>query len=316
MTQTNAMRQLITTLLPEHQISRIDQQQMLVTLGNLTSLSVWYYRQAAHAQTVVRALQLLHGESGIPQLWAADPHGRISGQSAVIVDAPQGQPLANLAGRLNHDQAYAVGRQLGTLVSRVHLTQCEAHGSLVAGARFDAGQAHLLARFAESGIRLQEAGIASASDINEMHTLLAALSADTQGAPVLICGDIDPQSVLVERVGKSLQVRQLTSWSSAFAGRPAAEHVRLLDRFGGADWFSLRVGYGEAYDESVQRPTDQLRESAMQAEHIGWAMTKAGAYARRNDRDRAHAHWTQVTRWLTNLDTDTNDPLFTSENEG
>jgi hypothetical protein len=314
MTQINAMRQLITTLLPEHQISRIDQQQLIVTLGNQTQLSIWFYRQVAHAQTVVQALQMLHGESGIPQMWAADPHGRITGQPAVIVDAPQGQPLANLAGRLNHDQAYAVGRQLGSMVSRLHLMQYEQHGSLAGAARFDDAQTHLLARFQESGIRLQEAGIASASDINEMYTLLVALSGQVSGPAVLICGDIDPQSVLVERVGKSLQVRQLTSWSSAFGGRPAAEHVRVLDRFGGAEWFSLRVGYGEAYDESAQRPTDQLRESALQAEHIVWAMTKAGAYARRNDRDRAHLHWAQVTRWLTNLEND--NPLLTPEDEG
>jgi len=43
-------------------------------------------------------------------------------------------------------------------------------------------------------------------------------------------------------------------------------------------------------------------------------MTKAGAYARRNDRDRAHLHWAQVTRWLTNLEND--NPLLTPEDEG
>lgn len=311
-----AVHQLINTLLPEHSIQRSDPAQQLVMLADGSQVRVWVYRQIAHARTVVTALQTIVDEPAVPQLWGADVHGRIMGQAAVVVSNPVGTPLSAGQGRIGHTQLHAIGVHLGEILGRVHLHQVGSFGRLGqpaphttwADSQRDALQAALAT--------LQHAGVATAADADTIAQTVTPLLGADDAPPVLVCGDIDPDSVWIARTGNQWRISALTAWSSASGSRPVAEHVRLLDRFGHADWFSLRVGYGEAYDALTTRPADQLREAVLQPERILWQLRQAATAGQRGDRTRAHTLYQMVLRWSHALrDNTTSDP-FNDHYEG
>lgn len=311
-----AVHQLIHTLLPEHTVQRSDPAQQLVMLRNGNQVRVWRYRQAAHARTVVTALQTLADEPVVPQLWGADIHGRIMGQAAVVVSNPVGTPLSAGQGRIGHTQLHAIGVQLGEILGRVHLHQVAAFGRLGqptphatwVACQHDALHAALTT--------LQHDGVATAADADTIAQTLTPLFVADDAPPVLVCGDIDPDSVWVERTGNQWRISALTAWSSASGSRPVAEHVRLLDRFGHPDWFALRVGYGERYDELTTRPADQLREAALLPERMLWQLRQAAAASQRGDRTRTHTLYQAILRWSHALhDSTTTDP-FSDHHEG
>jgi len=292
------LHQLITQLLPEHRIQRIDEMQRLVVLADGTRVTVWQYRHAAHARTVVSALNVLGADPAIPHLWGADGEGRILGHPAVVVSAPRGAPLANYQGQLGQGQLHALGVQLGEILGRVHLHQLPGFGRL---GHHDEAPSWLQYRqqaLVASMATLQADGIATAAESAAMiQVITAAFAHDDTSTAVLMCGDVDPASVWVERSGTTVRITALSAWSSASGSRPVAEHVRLLDRFHHPDWFSLRVGYGESYDALSNRPADQLREAVLLPERMLWQLRQASNASQRSDRTRAHTLYQMVLRW-------------------
>ena len=296
------LHQLITQLLPEHRIQRIDEMQRLVVLGDGTRVTVWQYRHAAHASTVVSALHILGAESAIPQLWGADREGRITGHPSVVVTTPRGTPLANLQGQLGQGQLHALGVQLGEILGRVHLHQLPGFGRLGQHDEAPSWRQYRQQALTASMATLQADGIATPAESDTIVLVItAALAHDDTSTAVLMCGDVDPASVWVERNGTTVRITALTAWSSASGGRPVAEHVRLLDRFSHPDWFSLRVGYGESYDALSNRPADQLREAVLLPERMLWQVRQASNASQRGDRTRAHTLYQMVLRWSQSL---------------
>lgn len=311
-----AVQRLITTLLPEHTVHRIDAAQHTAVLADGSQVSVWLYRQSAHAHTVVTALQTLTDESVIPLLLGADVHGRILGQPAVLVTRPLGTPLEQWQGRLSHAQLHTLGTQLGEIVGRVHLHQVPAFGRLGAPGAPSTWHDTQAEALQTAIATLVADGIAEDAEATTLADGIAAHLQPDDAPAVLICGDIDPASVWVERTGQTLRISALTAWSSASGARPVAEHVRILDRFGHPDWFSLRVGYGEAYDALTTRPNDQLREAVLMPERTIWQLRQAAHASQRRDHTRAHQQYHAVVRWYAALSTPLDSDTFTDTNEG
>ncbi|MBX0330619.1 phosphotransferase, partial [Oscillochloris sp. ZM17-4] len=92
--------------------------------------------------------------------------------------------------------------------------------------------------------------------------LAESLAGSGQGA-CLVHGDLRPERVLLRRRERGWRVAGLVGWGFAQGWRPGWDHACLMEHFAGADYFSLRVGYGNAYDETTERRYDQLREFAL-----------------------------------------------------
>ena len=81
------------------------------------------------------------------------------------------------------------------------------------------------------------------------------------------------RTLVIARIELVRRIRSRSALVSAFVG-PLAMAVVISLSFGGNDvsfdigvadnaYFSLRVGYGNAYDETTERRYDQLREFAL-----------------------------------------------------
>jgi aminoglycoside phosphotransferase (APT) family kinase protein len=92
---------------------------------------------------------------------------------------------------------------------------------------------------------------------------LAANLAGSGQAASLVHGDLRPERVLLRRREGGWRVVGLVGWGYAQGWRPGWDHAALMEHFAGPDYFGLRVGYGNAYDESTERRYDQLREFAL-----------------------------------------------------
>jgi hypothetical protein len=292
-------------LIPEQQIARYDAQQHRATLADGTVLAVWHYRQPRQAATVVAATQLCAAEDVAPRVWGADVAGQLCGTPCVVVTAPQGQLLATLAERLSHTQLHQLGQQLGQIVAHIHGIPVTHYGSLSGDDVAPDARTALWQRISQAGQQLEVAQIATASAIAAVCQQIMAVPMSTPPSPVLVCGDIDPESIWVTKSGSNYRISMLSSWSAARGSWPGSEHVRVLANFAAEQWFSLRVGYGEAYDEAAPLAYNHVRESAVLAERLGLLMSQAANAASRGDRNRASQHWNVLQRWCAQLQPET-----------
>lgn len=286
---------ILRVLLPMHDIVRYDNSTPSITLRDGRQVAVWSYRQQTSARTCVAALDRLNGDSAVPGLWGADVNGQLCGTPLVLADMPRGQVLTDVAPLLTSDQRYALGQHIGQLVARWHGVTFAGFGAL-----YDATQPLITIRdqrIAQAIATLAEAQIAPLAELQALVPTIDALYHIPSTNAVLVCGDIAPDTVWVERQGARWHVTSITSWSSAHAGLASAEHVRLHHHFDGEQWFALRVGYGEAYDEHTPKAGMQLREHALRGERVIYTLQRAAAAARRGDRDRAHPLLALVQRW-------------------
>lgn len=288
-------------LIPEQQITRYDVHQHLATCADGTALAVWHYRQPRQAATVVAALQLLVTADEAPQLWAGDVAGQLCGTPCVVVTAPQGQLLATMAERLNHAQLHHIGQQLGRIVARMHLIPVSHYGRFSADNSTPDARTALGQRIHQAGQQLVMAQIANSNDVVAVCTQIMAVAMITPPSAVLVCGDIDPASIWITQSGSNYRISMLSSWSVACGGWPGCEHVRVLTNFAAEQWFSLRVGYGQAYDEVAPLASNHVHESALLAERLGLLISQAASAASRGDRDRASQHWQVLVRWCAQL---------------
>ncbi len=222
-------------------------------------------------------------ELPLPAVLAQDLQGE-AGLSYLLLSYLEGTPLLELAGALDEEQRYAVGRALGALVARAHQYSAPAYGALdparppayhPAGAVARAAPNTLPARVDDSDVRYYHARLQAALDAAHGAGELDAASAArlvawamarvaSTGQPAALThGDLRPGRVLVRRRERRWSLAGLTGWGYAQGWRPAWDHVALMEHFAGPEYFSVRVGYGNAYDESTERRYDQLREFAL-----------------------------------------------------
>ena len=197
-------------LIPEQQITRYDAQQHLATLADGTVLAVWHYRQPRQAATVVTATQLCAAADATPQLWAADVAGQLGGSPCVVVTAPQGQLLATLAERLSHAQLHQLGRQLGQIVAHIHGIPVVHYGSLSGDDVAPDARTALWQRISQAGQQLGDAQIASTSAIAAVCQQIMAVPMSAPPSAVLVCGDIDPESIWVTKSGSNYRISMLS----------------------------------------------------------------------------------------------------------
>jgi hypothetical protein len=81
--------------------------------------------------------------------------------------------------------------------------------------------------------------------------------------PALIYGGMSPRAILVRHSKTGWWISGLLGWGQALGWNPAWDHVTLLDATEQARFFSLRVGYGNGYDEQTTRTYEQVREHAL-----------------------------------------------------
>ncbi len=249
-----------------------------------------------------RALQVLRGEIDLPlpQLLSYAPKGEPMGKPYLLLSYLEGEPLPQIIAQLNEEQRYAIGRDLGALMTRVHAHTAPTYGVLPAEGWSLATSMPEPTRPANQGRRSaknqRSASVpsrplapTSSDDVDylaeRLHQALdAALAAgelDTSASEQILAwlhqtlapsnqracllhGDLRPERVLLRRRASSWQIAGLLGWSYALAWRPAWDHVTLQEAGNSSDYFSLRVGYGNAYDAAVERAYDQLRELALQ----------------------------------------------------
>jgi hypothetical protein len=108
-----------------------------------------------------------------------------------------------------------------------------------------------------------EAGEIEAAGAENLRAWIAGNLTSTGQPACLVHGDLRPERVLVRRTNRGWAVAGLVGWGFAQAWRPGWDHVALLEHFAGPVYFSLRVGYGNAYEAAVERAADQLREFAL-----------------------------------------------------
>lgn len=241
------------------------------------------------------ALQVLRYElePAFPELLAHEP----GPAGFTLLSYCQGEPLPALIDQLDEEQRYAIGRRLGELIGRVHAYGVAAYGPLAADQPpqlsrvvrepqamprprlpFQRGEAivpgpggppdqrdlqYLLERLGH-GLDLataeQRLTVAGAERIAGW---VAENLATTGQPPCLTHGDLAPERVLLRRRDRSWTVSGLVGWGMALAWRPAWDHVTMLGAFAESRYFSVRAGYGNAYDATTERNYDQLRDFAL-----------------------------------------------------
>jgi hypothetical protein len=287
---------LLRTLLPEHTVTRLSPDGVRAQTADGSDVTVWWFRTAQQARTVVTALEMLHGKQAIPSLRGADIAGTITQRPAVVVDSPIGTPLTQCIDRMTTPQRHALGRQLGHLVADIHQHPASHYGPLAAPG-FHSHAALLRARIAEAGNRLVAEKILDRSRCDGLTAVIGSTINDDSAHACLIHGAIGPESIWVDRTGQQVTISAFTQWNSAFGGRPAAEHVRLADVCADDAYFALRIGYGEVYDERSQRPIDQHRERSLLPERLTWMFSRAAHAATQAQTDEAHRLLTVLQRW-------------------
>jgi hypothetical protein len=127
----------------------------------------------------------------------------------------------------------------------------------------DADVRYAHARLSQAITVALEAGEIEAAGAENLRAWIAGNLAGTGQPACLVHGDLRPERVLVRRTNRGWAVAGLVGWGFAQAWRPGWDHVALLEHFAGPVYFSLRVGYGNAYEAAVERAADQLREFAL-----------------------------------------------------
>lgn len=215
----------------------------------------------------------------LPQLLAHDLSGE-AGAPYLLTSYLEGMALPEAAPAMSEDQRYAVGRDLGAAMARAHGYAVPAYGALDPASPPEPGREPGRAgdgeppagdedlRYMRARLDAAVAAASAAGELDAPGAARVAAWAATALAPTgrpaaLVHGDLRPARILVRRRERAWAVGGLTGWGFAMGWRPAWDHVGVMEHFPGPDYFSLRVGYGNAYDATTERRYDQLREFAL-----------------------------------------------------
>ena len=230
-------------------------------------LQVQLYDTAKAAESAAAALRLLREEIDlpVPQLRASDPQGDTVGQAYLLLSELRGEPLDQALGALDDEALYKLGRALGTALSRVHRLVCEQYGALAgAGPAAADERGYALARLAHDLRHCGELGLLDRRSADELTGWFEHEFTPLGRQPALLHGGLRPSQVLV-RAGEvgGWRITGLLGWGQALGWSPAWDHAAWLDASDAPRLFSLRVGYGNAYDELTNRAYEQVRERVL-----------------------------------------------------
>ncbi|HET9223816.1 MAG TPA: phosphotransferase [Roseiflexaceae bacterium] len=230
-------------------------------------LTVQIYGSAEEAATATAALRLLRAEVDlpIPQLRASDPEAETIGRPYVLLSELSGEPLDQALPRLGEEQLYTLGRKLGETVCRVHRLICERYGALVGDDTDTAAdeRSYGLARLERELEQCSALGILDRRIAAEAHDWFDRGFQPVGRQAALVCGGLAPSTILVRQSENRWWISGLLGWEHALGWSPAWEHVTFFDATHSPRYFSLRVGYGNGYDDQTSRPYEQVREHAL-----------------------------------------------------
>jgi hypothetical protein len=230
-------------------------------------LGVLVYRTPHAAQVASAALDMLRAELDLPlpQVRAADPDGAAAGVPALLVSDMPGEPLEQVAGRIPDQQLYSLGRRIGEVAYRIHRVACARYGALAGNDPLaaDDERNYGLGRAATALAAAEESGVLDDEDGAIVREWFDAQLAASNARPALVAGGLAPASLLVRPSGSSWSLSGVTRWDGALGWSPAWEHTLFFEAAAETRFFSLRVGYGNAYDAATQRTYEQVRETAL-----------------------------------------------------
>lgn len=243
-----------------------------LALADGTRLQVQVYESQEEAATAAEALRRLRGEVDlpIPELRASDPDGATVGVPYLLLGSTPGEPLDQVLPQLDNNALYTIGRRLGTVAARTHRLACDAYGPLVGGETADTERDYALARLRRNTERCAELGLLDRRTGGELLGWFEDNFRPVGKQPALVHGSLHPASILVRRgdgetnSGRGAwRLGSVLGWGAALGWSPAWEHVTWLDTIDDQRFFSLRVGYGNGYDDENARPYEQVREHVL-----------------------------------------------------
>ncbi|HWQ15710.1 MAG TPA: phosphotransferase [Roseiflexaceae bacterium] len=232
-------------------------------------LTLLAFESPAAAETALAALEMLRAEVDLPlpQVRAGDAAGVAAGVPWALVSELAGEPLSAALPRIPDEQLYKLGRRLGETAYRVHRLACARYGPLVGSAHAvppaDDERSYGLARM-EAALGAAEArGLLQAAEGAAVRAWFDEHYQPVGAQAALVCGGLEPEALLVRQSGGAWSLSGLARWDRALGWSPAWEHALLFDAAGANGYFSLRVGYGNAYDQATRRAYEQVREHAL-----------------------------------------------------
>lgn len=231
------------------------------------------------------ALSALRAEIDLPlpELLAHDLAGA-SGAPYLLTSYLEGMSLIEALPAMGQEARYELGRALGALLARVHqyggpygpldpdappeLARDEPppppDEDAVGLVELDSPDVDYLRRRILGDLELAlAAGELDAAGAGRLRAWAEGNLAGTGRPATLVHGDLRPERLIVRRRERGWAIGGLTGWGFAQAWRPAWDHAGLAEHFAGEPYFDLRVGYGNAYDETTERRYDQTREFAL-----------------------------------------------------
>lgn len=250
-------------------------------------LHLHLFDSPAEAATATAALRLLRGEVDlpVPHLRAADTGGGLAGRPYALTSALPGEPLGALVGRLPEQALYDLGRRLGELAGRLHRVAPGRFGALApeAGAQAEDERGLAQARLEADLERCGALGLLSRQGAEAIRAWFAQMLQPVARPPALLHGGLRPELILVRRAESGWRLSGLLGWEGALAWSPAWEHVVFLDGCADPRLFSLRVGYGNAYDDQTRRTYEQVREPVLRPYRMLLALRRTAEAHERGD---------------------------------
>lgn len=263
---------------------------------------VQQYASADALATAEAALGRLRGEIDLPlpqirRLDVAD--AALEGHWALFTGV-SGDPLARKLPQIADEALYQIGVRLGQVVYRIHRVAGGRYGALTGNdpCAADEERQYILARLEHDlaeAVALHAMSNEEAADVRR--ALQAFIPPGRQAA--LLNGGLSPETLLVTQRDGRWTLSGILGWEHALSWCPAWEHVTFLEACEGQQCFSLRVGYGNGYDNETQRAYEQVREPALRPYRALLALRRAVEHARRGARDDARRYVNVALRLAT-----------------
>jgi len=258
-------RALPTARLREASVLAGDRYQLVLVGGERLNVQTFASRDAVLTMATALRQLLAEVDLPIPQLQASDPDGTVVGQPYVLFGELAGEPLEQALPRIGDEQLYALGRRLGEVLYRVHRLVCERYGALAGDdmSAADNERDYVLARLAQELAACGEHELLDQQTRDELHDWFTSEFKPISRQAALICAGLAPRTLLVRQREGRWGLSGVLGWEQALGWSPAWDHVTFLDATDDPQYFSLRVGYGNGYDQNTTRTYEQVREHAL-----------------------------------------------------
>lgn len=248
------------------EVQQIAAQHYTLALSNGERFDLLLFDQPQQAESFAQALRMLRSEFDlpIPQLRASEPSGSLIGQAYVLIDECRGQPLSQVVSALSEEQLYQLGQQLGNTMQRIHRLACPNYGSLHnAAQQANSEREYGLARLEHELKQGHTLGTIGSIEAQQLRTWFEQQFRPLGKQAALTNGGIQADTIWVSKHNTQWRISGLLGWQHALGWAPAWEHCTILNALQEAQYFAVRVGYGNGYDEQTARTYEQVRERAL-----------------------------------------------------